>query len=107
MSPPDMTCPRCGQPLDSFGDCPRCGERLISRVRPTSPPAEPSGLPCPELVAPRGRPGWVCPLCGRANSPYSITCPCVPFPAPRATYGSAQYGNAGGEPTNRTVTATN
>jgi len=24
--------------------------------------------------------GWVCPVCGRGNSPFTSTCPCQPFP---------------------------
>lgn len=23
--------------------------------------------------------GWVCPNCGRGNSPWTNTCPCIPF----------------------------
>ena len=23
--------------------------------------------------------GWVCPVCGRGNSPYTTTCPCQPM----------------------------
>lgn len=23
--------------------------------------------------------GWVCPVCGRGNGPYTNTCPCKPF----------------------------
>lgn len=27
-----------------------------------------------------GMNGWLCPACGRGNSPFSSSCPCVPFP---------------------------
>lgn len=27
-----------------------------------------------------GMTGWVCPVCGRGNSPFSSSCPCKPFP---------------------------
>lgn len=23
--------------------------------------------------------GWVCPVCGRGNSPFTTTCPCKPI----------------------------
>lgn len=24
--------------------------------------------------------GWTCPRCGRGNSPFTATCPCIPMP---------------------------
>ena len=24
--------------------------------------------------------GWICPVCGRGNAPYTQTCPCVSVP---------------------------
>ena len=30
------------------------------------------------IPSPVAMPGWVCPVCGRGNSPYTSTCPCIP-----------------------------
>jgi len=29
--------------------------------------------------------GWICPVCGRGNSPYATTCPCMGFPEYKVT----------------------
>lgn len=35
-----------------------------------------------------GANGWLCPACGRGNSPFSSTCPCKPFPQWPVIFGS-------------------
>jgi hypothetical protein len=32
-----------------------------------------------ETCKPKGMLGWVCPVCGTGNSPFSSTCPCKSF----------------------------
>jgi hypothetical protein len=32
-----------------------------------------------QMCKPKGMLGWVCPVCGRGNSPFSSTCPCKSF----------------------------
>ena len=45
--------------------------------------------------------GWICPVCGRGNSPFTNTCPCKPInwnltcgPWWRYTYTTANIGGA-------------
>lgn len=35
---------------------------------------------CERCKVPAGMVGWICPVCGRGNSPFSSSCPCKPFP---------------------------
>ncbi len=49
-----------------------------------------------ECQKPKGMLGWVCPVCGRGNSPFSSACPCVSFPqfsARDITFGQNQSSN--------------
>lgn len=34
---------------------------------------------------PTGPVGWICPRCGRGNSPWTAQCPCAPEPEMRIT----------------------
>ena len=36
-------------------------------------------IDCCETCNPKGMIGWVCPVCGRGNSPFSSVCPCKGF----------------------------
>lgn len=48
------TCLTCGKKDEEIDSCERC--------------------------KPKGMLGWICPVCGRGNSPFSLSCPCTPFP---------------------------
>lgn len=47
------TCLDCGKTDEAIDSCERC--------------------------KPKGMLGWICPVCGRGNSPFSSSCPCVSF----------------------------
>ena len=34
--------------------------------------------------------GWICPVCGRGNSPFTSTCPCRPLKT-QITCGPGKY----------------
>ena len=49
-----------------------------------------------ETCKPKGMLGWICPVCGRGNSPFSSSCPCVifqQFPNWPVTCGPNQTSN--------------
>lgn len=45
-----------------------------------------------------GMTGWICPACGRGNSPHSSSCPCVPFPLFQVTCQGANSGENTNQP---------
>lgn len=50
---PKRTCTTCGKTDEAIDSCETC--------------------------KPKGMLGWVCPVCGRGNSPFSSFCPCKSF----------------------------
>ena len=75
-----MNCPICQKEMASTNAALLCGECLkkLDDSLTTAP------------TAPQGT-GWICPVCGRGNSPWSPSCPCgghhgnppwAPYPAP-------------------------
>ena len=58
--------------------CIGCGQELTT--------GDGTGFECQQCRVKResnfrgGLSGWICPVCGRGNSPYTSTCPCEPFP---------------------------
>ena len=60
-------CSKCEKEL-STGDIDGiCGE---CRYKQSNPSIQPYYTPS----------GWLCPRCGRGNSPHSNLCPCIPLP---------------------------
>jgi len=67
------------------GTCPKC-KTEIETMRKKIKDAEKKHAPeLPEHPIPAGAIGWTCPRCGRGNSPFSSSCPCVPLPIPTVT----------------------
>lgn len=49
-----------------------------------------------DLDKPIGMTGWICPVCGRGNSPFNSSCQCVSFPlfpGKDITFGQNQSSN--------------
>lgn len=84
-------CPKCGRFLQRETFC-ECGWRLDGH-RPFLD-NRPNDLYLPSTTLPptpsprvSGPVGWVCPVCGRGNGPFTATCPCIPMSAPVVTCG--------------------
>jgi len=64
-------CDRCGRNIESsyiiVGDKKICGVCQWEKDTNPLPPADYSYMR-----------GWICPVCGKGNSPYSTQCPCEP-----------------------------
>jgi len=69
---PKRTCTTCGKTDEAINSCETC--------------------------KPKGMLGWICPVCGRGNSPFSSSCPCTPFPVtyPGHPITCGTQGNQGG-----------
>ncbi len=61
-------CTRCGAELTSGDTDGLCSKRRSESQLPTG-----------------GLMGWICPVCGRGNSPYTSFCPCMGWPEYKVT----------------------
>ena len=62
-------CMDCGNDIDTGGDnlrCSACRQKL-------------SNIPI------GGMQGWICPVCGAGNSPYTSRCNCMGYPPMKIT----------------------
>jgi len=82
----DIKCIYCGGNLDTAGNCNNLPCQIKEQfTKPNIPPPD-NNLPEDQNPRPYLH-GWVCPRCGRGNSPYTQSCSCIqvhpnynPFP---------------------------
>ena len=67
-------CYRCGKAIDTSGSPNECSECKSKVIRISGESKE--KVKDPAIF---GNYGWVCPVCGRGNSPYTLSCPCQPL----------------------------
>lgn len=76
-------------PLSQFANACLPENGLLDRTHTVPPPPPPAPVP-------GGPVGWVCPVCGRGNSPYNFVCGCKPFPDP--VWSSSPMATSAGDP---------
>ena len=67
--------------------CNRCGGELTTGDGGTNDGLCATCRNNPPFVAPMT--GWICPVCGRGNAPFTSSCPCVPPPPMYPTCGGS------------------
>ena len=54
-------------------------KRILKDLENLTPLVPVPPLQPPASTLPPAMPGWICPVCGRGNAPYTNTCPCIPI----------------------------
>ncbi len=75
----DSGCPECGAVGEvHYTHCSRAPHEFMY---PPNPKPDRATTPIIDPEPPKqGMLGWTCPCCGRGNSPFTSTCPCLPLP---------------------------